>query len=427
MTTPMSPGEALARFSPIKPCSGVVPIRVPKRHGKPHWRHDHGNWWVEDGPATLVTRSVSADTLMSGKSSQSAQEVPKDRIIGPLYEHHLPRDRVTGWRPKVMTRVGYTAEQVAGFQLYEMKSKRLSSQEYATKNAASSNSSAESAAFHLDTLADIPPDSPPRVVELEANTSSVSPLTRSPSKCEQKSPVSLGRNQSSLRCPSDIFTPPKRIPRKPVGSSTGVDAMRTISDPLLIWPLEKSRSRERPSRSQSPRKRKMNQGYEYASSIDMSPIFSPWDTHEPPSSPTTQSREARTRSTGRKHRLPVRFYNVVASEPAIELDNCQSSLGLKYGERLGYTLYQHFFVVYNFANNIRSSNNDAMTLHALFGLEDRLTLTTAKEWGIWTSKLLFGLYLAACLWTVLAAVRDALVVALEPVFALLGFVKWVIG
>jgi hypothetical protein len=73
-----------------------------------------------------------------------------------------------------------------------------------------------------------------------------------------------------------------------------------------------------------------------------------------------------------------------------------------------------------------------ISLPTLLGLEDKLTpaninILSAKEWGKWAIKVLLALYLAACIWNVLAAIKDAIVTALEPIFALCGFLRWAFG
>jgi hypothetical protein len=56
-----------------------------------------------------------------------------------------------------------------------------------------------------------------------------------------------------------------------------------------------------------------------------------------------------------------------------------------------------------------------------------LDLANLKEWLIYISKLLFILYLAACLWNILSAVRDGILHALQPVITLWSLVRWVLG
>lgn len=49
---------------------------------------------------------------------------------------------------------------------------------------------------------------------------------------------------------------------------------------------------------------------------------------------------------------------------------------------------------------------------------------TVKNWGIWIGKFLLILYLAACVWNVVAAVRDAILKAVEPIIAFWRFLNW---
>ncbi|KAF2423816.1 hypothetical protein EJ08DRAFT_424436 [Tothia fuscella] len=344
-----------------------------------------------------------------------------------MYEHQLPSDRITGWRPTVMTRGGYTAEQIAGFQLYEIKFKRLSSQEYGGRTVVRANTPAERESPSITPLRAASP--PLRFIELEADTPPMSPPTRSPARFEHHSPVANSRtteeqnlsmsahdpcqDASPLQFPSDLSVSPKRIPRKTIGSGTAPKTVRSKSDPLLIWPLEKAHNPERPSRSQSPRKRKLHAEYGYISPVDIetSQIFSPWDTHDPPPSPTMRPRGANLTPSSRKSRRAVRFGGDIAPVEFIELSSSRSHEVLS-------------------PRSPRLCKDLAVTISALLGLHDKLTpanMSRAKDWGIWVAKVGFGLYLAARLWNILAAVKDAVFMALEPVFAFCGFVRWVFG
>jgi hypothetical protein len=65
-----------------------------------------------------------------------------------------------------------------------------------------------------------------------------------------------------------------------------------------------------------------------------------------------------------------------------------------------------------------------------FRLENSLTagsIEKTKEWSIWAVKGLVVLYLAACLWTILAAVKDAVVAALEPLITIWKMGRWLFG
>jgi hypothetical protein len=313
INTPVSPGDALARFSPLKSC-GVVPLQLPKhRQASSRWRHDAGEWRPESGNATAVTRSVSASAVPITSLPPKA-----------FQKEHFTRDRVTGWRPTVRQErtagnenASYTAEQMAGLQLYEMKSKRLSSLEYGAQITIAEVSVQDN---HYD-----PParqETPtPWVVELEASTPAVSPITASPAMfAPQSQPCAVPSppNHSPVRFPTN--TPSRSITRKPVGSGSRVRTptiVRSTSDSLLIWPLERSKNLERP-RSQSPHKRQLE--WEFSSMLDMDQVFSPWDTHiSPPSpSPSFIPRGYRPRSSTKRLRPPVRFQSDRASEPSIE-------------------------------------------------------------------------------------------------------------
>jgi len=305
MATPLTPGEALARFSPLKSC-GVAPLRLPKRHVSSGWRHDERNCLVEEGKATIVTRSAST-------SSVPLATLP----CRPFQAEHLTRDRVTGWRPKVRHQQSsssaypaYTADQIAGFQLYEMKSQRLSSHEY--------GNNVQHVTAPRSTISLRVESSPTRIVELEAGTPPVSPPALSPAAFHLAPVITSSRpDRPPLQFPSQVPNMP--IPRKPVGSgsvTTTTKSIRSTSDPLLIWPLEKSTSPER-SCSLSPQKQKHR--FKHSSGLEASDVSSPWDTHPPASpSPSLRARGAREGPNTKRPRPPVRFQSGLTPEQTAE-------------------------------------------------------------------------------------------------------------
>jgi hypothetical protein len=319
INTPLSPGEALARFSPLKSC-GAAPLRLPRRrHASSRWRHDEGNWQPEERKAPVVTRSVSA-------SSVPVTMIPPQSCPA----EQLARDRVTGWRPTVRRQQvveyenpSYTAEQIAGFQLYEMKSKRLSSFEYGSKMEIPIPEDRDNQ-LQYDSL---PRQESPsaRIVELEAETPAVSPITKKYATFQpQPLAASSPPKQSPLQLP--LKAPRSSIIRKPVGSAPSTTipkSIRSKSDPLLIWPLEKSRSPERPQ-SQSPQKQKHE--YEFSSVLEPDQAFSPWDTHlSPPSpSPSLRPRGPRHGPNTKIIRPPFGSQIDMALEPGIALMEQQS-------------------------------------------------------------------------------------------------------
>jgi hypothetical protein len=303
INTPLSPGEALARLSPLRAC-GAAPLRSSKqRHASARWRRGNGSWWVGNGKATAVTRSVSASAVPLTSTHQKGFQA-----------EYLTRDRVTGWRPTVRRQepVGYkcpsyTADQIAGFQLYEMKSRRLSSLEYGNNVQ-----SIIPEATDLELGYESPPQetSPSRIVELEAETPTISPVADFPDPFQPRPPLpamSSPLKHSPLQFPSQ--TPPASITRKPVGSGRGINvpkSVRSKSDPLLIWPLEISKSPGNP-RSQFPQKTKCE--FEPSSSIDSDATFSPWDTYTSPPSPSlfARSMERRPRPNSKRPQSPAHF------------------------------------------------------------------------------------------------------------------------
>jgi hypothetical protein len=293
--TPLSPGEALARFSPLNSCRPSQ-LCLPKRTTSSRWCHDDANCWVEDGKATIVTRSASA-------SAVPISAMPR------VQSEHFARDRVTGWRPTSRQQRSnrypeypmYTEEQIKGFQLYEMKSQRLSITEYG--NHMQQRNSTSGIEQHYTRM--ISP--PTKIVELEADTPPISPPMHSSTGFECQSPILLRPiNQSPIQFLSKPLS--IKIARKPVGSSSSKPLpknVRSKSDPVLIWPLEKSISPARGSRSKSPRRQKHE--YDGLPSAEPNQIYSPWDTHDPPSSPSIRPRGLRVKPTMKKPPLSARF------------------------------------------------------------------------------------------------------------------------
>jgi hypothetical protein len=312
--TPLSPGEALARFSPLE-SRGIVPLQLPKRrHASSRWRHDAGNWLPEEGKTTVVTRSISASavpgTVLPRKTSHT---------------EHFTRDRVTGWRPAARheqtggyEHTSYTAKQMAGFQLYEMKSKRLSSLEYG-KQVPIVEVPIKDIGHNTPARQDSPP---PQDIKLEVGMPAVSPITNSPTTFAlQPQPCVLPSQPTHSIVQSCSDTTPIAIFRKPVGSGSSAKtptSVRSKSDPLLIWTLDKTKSPERPG-SQSPRKWKLE--CEYSSMFQDDQQVSPWGTHVSPPSPSRSLKPRRPRPglDIKRARPPVRFQSNPAAAQEVDM------------------------------------------------------------------------------------------------------------
>jgi hypothetical protein len=51
--------------------------------------------------------------------------------------------------------------------------------------------------------------------------------------------------------------------------------------------------------------------------------------------------------------------------------------------------------------------------------------SSVTDWAWWALRVVLVLYVAASLWSIVAAVKDAVMNACAPVFAFCGFVAWV--
>lgn len=246
--TPISPGEALSRFSPLRHY-GISPLRPAKRTTSSRWRYEDKNWWVEEGKATVFTRSVSASAIAPTVASQQTCNT------GCFAHERLAnlRNRISD--DQYLERPGgYSAEQLAGYNLYNMKSKRLSSHEYGV-NGPSMPLPVSPVSPQTPTRVDLPP----RIVELEGSPPMASPSTF------QNPPISTAMYADY---PASHTTSPTKhanaitIARKPVGSGISPKMSRT-SDPLLIWTLESSKT-PRIAQTRSPREIK----HQYVRSYD---------------------------------------------------------------------------------------------------------------------------------------------------------------
>jgi hypothetical protein len=77
-----------------------------------------------------------------------------------------------------------------------------------------------------------------------------------------------------------------------------------------------------------------------------------------------------------------------------------------------------------------SRRKESVNLSEAFGLDKNSATNnfeTTKEWGLWFAKALLALYFAACLWNIVAAVKDAVIKGLEPVISVWNFVCWAFG
>jgi hypothetical protein len=66
---------------------------------------------------------------------------------------------------------------------------------------------------------------------------------------------------------------------------------------------------------------------------------------------------------------------------------------------------------------------DLVNIHLLLDYDFHVL----KDWLIYIFKLLCILYLAACIWNILSAVKDGIIHALQPIITLWSFMRWVLG
>jgi hypothetical protein len=128
----------------------------------------------------------------------------------------------------------------------------------------------------------------------------------------------------------------------------------------------------------------------------------------------------------------VRFKGDPALKPAVAIVKMDVKERRKHGimqngETKWYVLLLRIGLICMLTTNRRKGS---VTLSECLGSNSRKTAETTKStkaWSIWVIKILFACYLAACFWNILAAVRDGVIEALEPIFALWNFAKWVAG
>jgi hypothetical protein len=252
--TPFSPAEALA-LSPLRSCGIASPRPASKRSTSSRWRYEDRNWWVEDGKATVFARSVSASAV------PAAAEPRKTYHAGCIAHDRLAnsRNRISDDHFYERMPGGYTPEQIAGYNLYSVKAKRLSSHEYGINHAGAPPPVSPVSSHPTSSPAD--PGTPSRIVELEG-----SPPTSSPSQFQNPPISSTLYANSPAQFASHATSPTKSgtamtILRKPVGSGVSPKASRA-SDPLLIWTIES------PKDTGHAQTREIRQQQQYAKSYD---------------------------------------------------------------------------------------------------------------------------------------------------------------
>ncbi|KAF2403489.1 hypothetical protein EJ06DRAFT_280947 [Trichodelitschia bisporula] len=317
LRTPASPGEALARFTTLK---------YPNPHRPSlHWRRDAHGWWLDLDDAARISDS------------------------------HNPTPPPT---PHQANRLAFAANAASIPSAYALHYNRAPVPSPLELHSAPSNPPHPQPAVHFArSEPKTPGSSRPVSRHVSRPTSRASSRLQSPHLPPSRVPSRL----PSPHLPSSRVPSP-RLVRQPAGPR-GPPPVRSNSDSLLIWPLERK--------------------------------FVPIDV--PP-------RSAAVSPVSRRGGTPVSLGEKGGRERSVREEKGQRAK--------------------------EEPAHEAVKLSNLLDVENLFMIKSvadARARLAWLAKGLLVLYLAACAWTILAAIRDAVVKALEPVFAVWAVVMWVFG
>jgi hypothetical protein len=361
---------------------------------------------------TAVPRSVSASAVPTAKNSVKG---PRDQ---PNLCQERPRIRRNADSTKPRLAV-YSPVQFASFHHYEEKSKRVSCQEYGNAPRA----------VHVQHVQSKSLDSSrSRVVEIESE---------GPIPTEWEAKQSYGSSSPRPRPPQSStrsFPPPSTaksshvvtIVRKPVGSAPRLPkTTRSASDSIICWQLPQ-KVRRPVSPPLTPRED------EDDDSVPSSPpvaLGSPWDAQSPSSSPSPPLRPARVKGP---YIRPGRFSRRPQPAPHTESTASSSSTKSTSRPRPRVTFQDEI----ERSKEIRTDQHSVTTdrgdwfVSFLVYVESIATTenwTSVTDWAWWILRGFLVLYVAASLWSIVAAIKDAVMSACAPVFAFWSFVSWMFG
>ncbi|KAF2665815.1 hypothetical protein BT63DRAFT_417340 [Microthyrium microscopicum] len=394
ISTPLSPGDALSRYPPFH-ARTKVSFGPADRKGKKSHLHREG-WIVDNSKAfgAVVTRSISASEVPILHRQMREHRSPSGiKFQRPGHHRHGTEYIV---RPNINK---YSESQIASLRHYQAKTRRLSSQEYVNWK-------------------DWPDHSPrlehQRIVELDTESA----YSHTAAHTEAQSPSPAPKRVLPIDSKGFIASSPIKqarqlaIVRKPVPSAPTTPHSRNSNISAFDWDEnDTTHSPPTPPPETLPEL------------IPESPILgSPWDDQSPPPSPSPQqpSRQRTTTTT----KSPTKSTALPSKASKSNLNNPPhpkthpttrittqpaSTQPSRYKYLLDPSVYFALFFTF-IEDAIRQENREHIA-----------------RWSLWTAKMLLILYLAACVWNVVAAVRDAVLRAFAPLWAFWELVGWVFG